>query len=614
MPQVKFDRIVSCSSEHPAYPAKNLLLGRDYSRKWKCKEPGEERISVIIQLTQQYVITGIDIGNECAAFVEVLVSRTSTPDDFQVLLVMSSFMTPMDARSETNKNRVRMFSQKELSDSVRQEKWDRIKVVCTQPFNKHLQYGLSFIVLHTSEPKSESSLNPSTPAKKTIGRFALKDDDNDNDISVGSFFSRRKDLQVSPPRPAPATGAAAVRDASSPANFSDLKGSTKRKGSDDLNDSQKKKRGIPKKDMNSTLDASASTSASVDSIPKTKRNGGTPKTDEKSQKNREKNDDRGLKTLPSPDRSKIKDNAKLHKHSSDDDQDHANAAPGSSRENQSSLKNVTYKPFNKLFEGVEIVISGYENPGRGDVRDKALAMGARYNGNWSRSSTHLICAFPNTPKFNEVQGRGVIVIRDWVDDCFRERKKLSWRKYATVVKERQDVHDDPEVWELVPDKDVNNAPQMRRNNLAVQDTRLGSDSEDSEDEIEKIRAKQKLKKTKLENELKVEAKEKDAKKDSKNKKSEVYDGSTDVDSEEEAKNRLTEWSERQKKVTKDNLPPLPDFFKKKTFYVSQDLSETDRQSVCRYITAFGGEILHVQDKSVQYIISTKGCKLPEVGH
>ncbi len=32
-------------------------------------------------------------------------------------------------------------------------------------------------------------------------------------------------------------------------------------------------------------------------------------------------------------------------------------------------------------------------------------MGAKYKGDWDWSCTHLICAFPNTPKFNQVGGR-----------------------------------------------------------------------------------------------------------------------------------------------------------------------------------------------------------------
>ena len=114
---------------------------------------------------------------------------------------MSSFMTPMDARSETNRNRVRMFSLQNLTEAVRTEKWDRIKVVCNQQFNRHLQYGLSFIVVHTTDSKKEVPSRLASPVK-TLGRFALKDE-GDSDISVGSFFTRRKDLTGSPTASAP---------------------------------------------------------------------------------------------------------------------------------------------------------------------------------------------------------------------------------------------------------------------------------------------------------------------------------------------------------------------------------------------------------------------------
>lgn len=129
---------------------------------------------------------------------------------WQVLLAMSSFMTPMDARSETNGNRVRMFSLQNLSESVRTEKWDRIKVVCRQQFSRHLQYGLSFIVVHTTESKKEVPNRPASPVK-VLGRFALKDED-DSAISVGSFFTRRKDLMESPLPSAPASSLTGEHD------------------------------------------------------------------------------------------------------------------------------------------------------------------------------------------------------------------------------------------------------------------------------------------------------------------------------------------------------------------------------------------------------------------
>lgn len=48
------------------------------------------------------------------------------------------------------------------------------------------------------------------------------------------------------------------------------------------------------------------------------------------------------------------------------------------------------KPFKKLFEGVVFSMSGFENPLRGQIRDKAVEMGAKYKADWDRSCTHLM--------------------------------------------------------------------------------------------------------------------------------------------------------------------------------------------------------------------------------
>ena len=45
-------------------------------------------------------------------------------------------MSPMESRNNTNKYSVRMFGADKLSKTVANEKWDRVKIVCTQPFNK----------------------------------------------------------------------------------------------------------------------------------------------------------------------------------------------------------------------------------------------------------------------------------------------------------------------------------------------------------------------------------------------------------------------------------------------------------------------------------------------
>ncbi len=47
-------------------------------------------------------------------------------------------------------------------------------------------------------------------------------------------------------------------------------------------------------------------------------------------------------------------------------------------------------PFKKLMEGVTFVLSGFQNPFRGELRDKALEMGAKYKPDWGPGCTHLM--------------------------------------------------------------------------------------------------------------------------------------------------------------------------------------------------------------------------------
>jgi DNA-repair protein XRCC1 len=48
------------------------------------------------------------------------------------------------------------------------------------------------------------------------------------------------------------------------------------------------------------------------------------------------------------------------------------------------------KPFGQLLERVVLVISGYQNPLRANLRAMALEMGASYKSDWDSSCTHLV--------------------------------------------------------------------------------------------------------------------------------------------------------------------------------------------------------------------------------
>ena len=53
----------------------------------------------------------LSLGNNGSAFIEVLVGKSSGGEDYQVLLVASSFMSPAESKSWSNTNRVRMFGE-----------------------------------------------------------------------------------------------------------------------------------------------------------------------------------------------------------------------------------------------------------------------------------------------------------------------------------------------------------------------------------------------------------------------------------------------------------------------------------------------------------------------
>lgn len=46
-----------------------------------------------------------------------------------------------------------------------EKKWDRVRIVCSQPFRKNMQFGLTFFKLHSQDVFSESNPLNSPNAK-----------------------------------------------------------------------------------------------------------------------------------------------------------------------------------------------------------------------------------------------------------------------------------------------------------------------------------------------------------------------------------------------------------------------------------------------------------------
>lgn len=127
----------------------------------------------------------------------------------------------------------------------------------------------------------------------------------------------------------------------------------------------------------------------------------------------------------------------------------------------------------------------------------ALALGAKYKADWDSSCTHLICAYKNTPKYNQVKTLGKIVKRHWVEKCHQLKKRLPWRRYALSEVEAGKPESDEEIL----DESLNISHSLdkgvdQNKTLSLydkDDSVYISSGEDTEDELDRVRSKPKNK-------------------------------------------------------------------------------------------------------------------------
>lgn len=576
MPEIKISRIVSVSSEDSLFKAENLLN----SKKWRSQNSGEQQVSVVFQLCKSAQISGIDIGNNGAAFVEVQVAKQASPDDFKVILVASSFLTPIESRNENNLSRVRMFSAEKLNLDIAKDKWDLVKVVCTQPFNKSIKYGLSFISIH--------SVTEDKPIKKDdlkLGAFRLKAEDENEDF--GSLFKAKiKNESV-------ATTLRSKETLASIAVQSSEAERKRRKSNESENvpsaKREKKAQNTPKIEKRK-----AEKTPKIDKTPtvKTPKMEKTPKP-EKTPKIEKKLPRRDVLDISEP---------------------------------SSSKKNVKRKEFKQFMSDVVFTISGFQNPLRGEIRQKALEMGAKYRGDWDGSCTHLICAFINTPKFNQVKGKGKIVTKDWIEKCHQDRKRYPWRRFCLDKNDKgeeseEEIHDieknpkkeaqveyDQDTDEEIENLRKKEAPKKEAKVEYDQDTDEEIESlrkneppkkgakieyeQDTDEEIENIRKKEDLKveyeqdtDEEIENIQKKDTKVEQIKiENGQNNGQDPYEADTDVDEDAD-------------------LPVLPDFFTGKHFFLYGKFMEEIRKSIYRGIIAANGKVKDYMSQEVDFVIT-----------
>lgn len=605
MPEIGIRHVVSASSSDTTHCAENLLKADTY-RKWKAARAGEKQVSVILQFEKEEQVHSIDIGNEGSAFVEVLAGSSVSPSEqnYEVLLVTSSFMSPSESKSGTNLNRVRMFGPDKLVKATAERKWDRVKIICTQPYSKSLAYGLSFIKFHSPPENNEIHSKTTSPKVTRLGQFKVKEDENDSLRPGALFFSRGSKPLASPTK-------ASQNDQTTP-SYAAASLQTGMSGSPDPSPSAGEK---------PTIKAAPKEPTPVKrKFEFSKENTGPPSAAKKS--------DPDTSRPAHPPLKKLK------------------ASPSAPPPSKTPSKKAPVSegsadvPFQHLLQGTVFVLSGFQNPFRSELRDKALEMGGKYRPDWTPDSTHLICAFANTPKYSQVKALGGTIVRkEWILDCHRTRRRLPCKRYLMVGHESSSSEEESE--EEVPTQ--HHKPPAHRQRASVPSSnhkanktppspkvartaqRRGSSKEEEEPGTSRNSS--------VHNNSRALAADSPASSDDEDPtgvrdNGEESSGDTDdelrrVEEEHRKKQQsgrrpapqpdddpyggsTDENTDVEEKAEPDHpIPELPDLFGGKHFFLYGEFPSQERRLLIRFITAFNGEVEDYMNERVNFVITAQ---------
>lgn len=293
-------------------------------------------------------------------------------------------MSPPESKTSSNPNRVRCFKKSALVQATASEKWELVKVICTQPFNEQVQYGLSSIKLYISgdETPSKSSTKESSEKEKpkiVAGKFKLRDDSPDSENDAMGLFNRWKTSKSEKSSDVKEVSKKQESSTSKPKRGETSSSSSKGRPSEKNgnNDDEKRTKVVDKKRLDSLFGEDEEEKQEEKKVEDPKKEidfKGTPSGSKRP----------STSNLESESCKKVK----YESFSSSDDESNATKSPkkkkttntpGTSKKkspekpylNSFYINKTTgqrvyeksrtiYKPFNKLLEGVTIVISGIQ--------------------------------------------------------------------------------------------------------------------------------------------------------------------------------------------------------------------------------------------------------------
>merc|ERR1719394_1533207 len=145
-------------------------------------------------------------------------------------------------------------------------------------------------------------------------------------------------------------------------------------------------------------------------------------------------------------------------------------------------------PFNKILENVRIALSGFVNPERSRIRDQALEMGAKFDRDLTPMTTHLVCAFENTPKAKKFD-YGIIVKKTWIHLQHATKKRIDWKKHSFIKQDSDESEDEDLYFRQKSDsrKQSNQKPDQNPGQKSDQRDQVQQPDEiDTDDEINEV--------------------------------------------------------------------------------------------------------------------------------
>ena len=230
-------------------------------------------------------------------------------------------------------------------------------------------------------------------------------------------------------------------------------------------------------------------------------------------------------------------------------------------------------------------------------------------------------------------GKGIIVKKDWVEECHRQRKRLPWRRFWLDKRDEGRDESEDEIWEQRDaasgdkDEDIDTDEEiekikmeerrdknMIRNNVdaATSSSNLDPYECDTDEEIEKIKMEEieeKKKKHEITNSKKSvdpfdcdTDEEIEQTKEEKSVKGKLSDNAYECDTDEETPEKDVDPYDVDTDIDEEeivkllpstsnlSLGNLPDYFDCLQFYLHGDFQSSERILLERYIIACGGKV------------------------